>query len=67
MREKAADQQRRIQALTDRVSRLEELNKTGWQKQQAMISLYEKKTQTQQELIGELPQQLLANRRLHDN
>jgi outer membrane PBP1 activator LpoA protein len=67
MREKAADQQRTIQILTDRVSCLEELNQTGWQKQQAMVRLYEKKLQTQQELIEALAQQLHANQRLHDN
>jgi uncharacterized coiled-coil protein SlyX len=67
LREKAADQQRTIQALTDRVSCLEELNQTSWQKQQAMSNLYEKKLQNQQELIDELAQQLNANRRIHDN
>lgn len=67
MRQEAADQQRTIQALTDRVGCLQELNQRGWQKQQAMVNLYEKKIQTQQELIEELSQQLLANRRLHDN
>ena len=67
MREKAADQQRTIRALTDRVSNLETLNQAGWQKQQAMVNLYEKKLQTQQELVEELAQQLHANRRIHDN
>jgi predicted RNase H-like nuclease (RuvC/YqgF family) len=67
MREQATDQQRTIQALTDRVSCLEELNQTSWQKQQAMSNLYEKKLQNQQELIDELAQQLNANRRIHDN
>jgi hypothetical protein len=32
-----------------------------------MVNLYEKKLQSQQELIEELAQQLRANRRLHDN
>ncbi|QKZ15572.1 hypothetical protein [Spirosoma sp. KUDC1026] len=67
MREKAADQQRTIQTLTNRMNQLEELNRVGWQKQQAMVNRYEKKIQTQQELIDELAQQLQANRRLHDN
>jgi predicted RNase H-like nuclease (RuvC/YqgF family) len=67
MREKAANQQRTIQALTDRVSCLEELNQAAWQKQQATVNLYDKKLRTQQELVEELAQQLNANRRIHDN
>lgn len=67
MREKAADQQRTIQALTDRVRCLEELNQTNWQKHQAMVNLYQKKIQTQQELIEQQAQQLNASRRIHDN
>jgi uncharacterized coiled-coil protein SlyX len=67
MREKAADQQRTIQTLTDQVRHLETLNQVAWQKQQAMVNLYEKKLRTQQELVEELAQQLNANRRIHDN